>query len=88
MSRERNKYIVGRNSLPAVIRDLVNLNIDNSINIQNQEIDNESNENVVFYKKPQFLGLPKEFINNPSKVFKNSIFLIFHDIKIYYKDYS
>ncbi len=70
MSRQRNNFIIDKKFLPQEISLIINKNKEDSLSkkINNEEnSDNSENKflknNVIFHKKPQFLGTPKDYTN-------------------------
>ena len=90
MSRKRNNYVTDRKLLPQDINYITNLteqnlsvdqqNTSNSIgNLDKSEINKKIDGNVLFFKKPKFIGTPKEYSNkeNPTVLnFTNYFFLL------------
>ena len=72
MSRARSNFISSRNSLPKEILSLTDKN--KSENKNENTLENKTTNkdkapaNVLFFKKPKFIGNKKEFINKKSEV--------------------
>jgi len=73
MSRQRNNFIKDRNSLPSDIKYITNLSketvsinqkiiTDSLENMDKSTINKKVNGNVVFFKKPKFIGTPKDYL--------------------------
>jgi len=74
MSRQRNNFIINKESLPDDIKFIINRNKDNNtlnnksgeesiINIDKSLQTKINDGNVVFFKKPKFEGISKEYAN-------------------------
>ncbi len=77
MSRQRNNFVFDRSALPSDVSFITRKSRDSLMNINdyqsNDNIDNsiknKSGEgNVIFYKKPKFIGTQKEFTSKNSTV--------------------
>lgn len=82
MSRQRNNFITDRKSLPSDINFTTSLskenssidqqNASNSIeNIEKSDINKKIDGNVVFFKKPKFIGTAKEYLNKENPTVRN-----------------
>lgn len=91
MSRQRNNYITHRDLLPSDIKYITNLskgslsedqtNTSSAIeNLDKSQINKKVDGNVVFFKKPKFMGTPKEYSNKENQT------VIISKYNITYKD--